>query len=338
MPDRRPPDRRHGDPRARHQPSGRRPVRPGDDVRGRGRPAGASTTRGRPQQQAKGRQRAEQKAQQKAERRARQQAAREATRTRRPDVVTDRRLTLPNLLTGLRIVCVPVFLVLALVVKDDLLAMAVLVVGGLTDLLDGRLARRLGQRSRLGEVLDPAADRIFVLAVVVALAASGVVPWWFAALLPLRDVLLVALVPWLRSRGLKVLPVHYLGKAATLALLIGFPLLYLAHATAHPVPVGGTRTHAEIVSEIARALGWAFAGWGAGLYWWSGFLYLTQVRRLLATTPPLPKEPKAPKAPKPPRGAGRSGRARSGSSGRPGGQGRQSRTSQDLAKGRPRRA
>lgn len=327
MPDRRPPDRRHGDPRARHQPAGRRPVRPRDDVRGRGRPAGASTgasaSRGRPQQ-GKGRQKAEQKAQ----RRARQQAAREAARTHRPDVVTDRRVTVPNLLTGLRILCVPVFLVVALVVKDDVLALAVLVLGGLTDLLDGRLARRLGQRSRLGEVLDPVADRLFVLAVVLALAASGAVPWWFAALLPLRDVLLLGLAPWLRSRGLKVLPVHYLGKAATFALLIGFPLLYLAHATAHPVPVGGTRSQAEIVSEIARALGWAFAGWGAGLYWWSGFLYLTQVRRLLATTPPLPKPPRAPKSPKSSkpskssRSAGRSGRAGSGGQERARSQGR----------------
>lgn len=183
----------------------------------------------------------------------------------------DRLLTIPNLLSVVRIVLLPVFLWLVLVPEADVLALLVLVVSGVTDYLDGKLARRLNQTSRLGAILDPVADRLYILAVVVGLALRDIIPWWLAVLLPLRDVFLFSLVPFLRTRGYSSLPVHFLGKAATAGLLYAFPLLLLGDGE-------GT------VADLADVFGWAFAIWGVGLYWWGGILYAFQVRRLLATT------------------------------------------------------
>jgi len=183
-------------------------------------------------------------------------------------VTTTRVLTVPNALSLLRLIAVPVFVWMVLGPHWDLAAVAVLVVSGATDWLDGALARRLGQYSRLGELLDPLADRLTILAVVIALAARHIVPWWLAGLLLLRDLLLWTLMPLLRSRGHLTLPVHFLGKAATFSLLYAFPLILLGE--------GGATWR-----EVARVLGWAFGVWGVGLYWWSAALYVVQVRRLL---------------------------------------------------------
>lgn len=183
-------------------------------------------------------------------------------------------LTLPNAISLLRLAGVPLFLWLVLVQENDLAAFVVVMVSGVTDWLDGYLARRWDQVSRLGAVLDPVADRLYIFAVVVALAMRDVVPWWLALVLPLRDVLLLGLVPFLRSRGHTSLPVHFLGKAATFNLLYAFPLLLL----------GGQDT---AVSRLADVFGWAFALWGVALYWWAGLLYLWQVRTLVLQVPPV---------------------------------------------------
>jgi len=186
----------------------------------------------------------------------------------------DRLVTIPNLLSVVRIVLLPVFLWPVLGPEEDVLALLVLVVSGVTDYLDGKLARRLNQTSKIGAILDPVADRLYILAVVVGLALRDIIPWWLAVLLPLRDVFLFSLVPFLRTRGYSSLPVHFLGKAATAGLLYAFPLLLLGDGS-------GT------VADLAEVFGWAFAIWGVGLYWWGGVLYAFQVRRLLATTEPL---------------------------------------------------
>ncbi|MCR4514890.1 CDP-alcohol phosphatidyltransferase family protein [Aeromicrobium sp. 50.2.37] len=188
----------------------------------------------------------------------------------------DRVLTIPNLLSVVRIVLLPVFLWLVLVPEADVLALLVLVVSGVTDYLDGKLARRLNQTSKIGAILDPVADRLYILAVVVGLALRDIIPWWLAVMLPLRDVFLFSLVPFLRTRGYSSLPVHFLGKAATAGLLYAFPLLLLGDGS-------GT------VADLADVFGWAFAIWGVGLYWWGGVLYAFQVRRLLATTERVPR-------------------------------------------------
>ncbi|MBE7325716.1 CDP-alcohol phosphatidyltransferase family protein [Nocardioides sp. Y6] len=184
--------------------------------------------------------------------------------------------TVPNALSAARLLGVPLFLWLVIVVEQDALAFALLMVSGLTDWLDGHLARILDQRSRLGALLDPIADRLYIFAVVVGLAWRDFIPWWVAVLLPLRDLLLWGLVPLLRTRGYSSLPVHFLGKAATFNLLYAFPLLLLG---------GGD----SALATLANVFGWAFACWGISLYWWAGLLYAWQVRTLLHHTLPVPR-------------------------------------------------
>jgi cardiolipin synthase len=183
------------------------------------------------------------------------------------DGVSTRVLTVPNLISFARLLLVPVFAVL-LVRRQDLWAFAVLAVSGASDWLDGVLARRLGQVSRLGQLLDPAADRLFILVTIVALAWRGVVPWWLVVALVARDVVLALMLLVLARVGEPPLPVHLAGKAGTFALLYAFPLLLLA-------------TWQGALGTVATVLGWAFALWGVGLYWFSGVLYLEQARRVL---------------------------------------------------------
>lgn len=186
-------------------------------------------------------------------------------------MVSERVLTVPNALSAIRLLLVPLFLWLVLGPERDELALLVLMVAGITDYLDGKLARKLGQTTKIGAILDPVADRLYILAVVIGLGLREIIPWQLAVLLPLRDVFLFGLVPFLRTRGYSSLPVHFLGKAATAGLLYAFPLLLLGDAE-------GT------VADLANVFGWAFTIWGVGLYWWAGILYAFQVRKLLATT------------------------------------------------------
>jgi cardiolipin synthase (CMP-forming) len=177
--------------------------------------------------------------------------------------------TVPNMLSMGRLAGVPVFLWLVLGPEADGWALALLMLSGVTDWLDGYLARRLDQTSQLGQILDPVADRLYILSTVIGLAARDIIPWWVAVVLPARDAFLWCLVPFLRTRGYSSLPVHFLGKAATANLLYAFPLLLLGDGT-------GTLPY------LAKVFGWAFAIWGIGLYWWAGLLYAWQVRRLMA--------------------------------------------------------
>ena len=184
-------------------------------------------------------------------------------------VNADRVLTVPNIISIVRLAGVPLFLWLVLGPQADGWALAVLMASGITDWLDGFLARKLNQTSKLGQVLDPVADRLYILAVVIGLAWRDIIPWWLAVLLPARDLLLWGLVPFLRTRGYHALPVHFLGKAATFNLLYAFPLLLLGDGEG-------------VIASLADVFGWAFAIWGTGLYWWAGILYAWQVRKLLA--------------------------------------------------------
>jgi cardiolipin synthase len=190
----------------------------------------------------------------------------------------DRVWTVPNALSALRLALLPVFLWLVLGPEADGWAVVVLMVMGISDYLDGYVARRFNQYSRVGEILDPVADRLTMLAAVIGLGAREIMPIWLAVALPARDLFLWTLVPFLRSRGYNALPVHFLGKAATAALLYTFPLLLLGD---------GSSTGAE----VARAFGWAFAIWGTGMYWWAGLLYAWQVRTLLREVPRLREAP-----------------------------------------------
>ena len=182
-------------------------------------------------------------------------------------LVTDRVLTLPNALSALRLLGVPLFLWLVLN-EHDPAAVALLMVSGVTDWLDGKIARKWGQMSRVGQLLDPAADRLYILATLIGLTIRDIVPLWLTLGLVGRDVILAFFLPVLRRHGYGPLPVHFLGKAATFNLLSGFPLLLLGEGE-------------SLVSEIAHAFGWAFAIWGTALYWWAGVLYVVHVRQLV---------------------------------------------------------
>ena len=189
----------------------------------------------------------------------------------RYEVTTDRVLTVPNLLSFARLALVPVFLWLLLVPRQpwaDLLALAILAASAFTDWLDGYLARRWNQISRVGQLLDPVADRLYIVATVVAFVVRDIIPWWFALLIVLRDVVLALMIPVLRWFGLGPLPVHFLGKAATFNLLYALPLLLLGQ-------LDGS------FGTLALVFGWAFAIWGAGLYWVAAALYLEEARRLI---------------------------------------------------------
>jgi cardiolipin synthase (CMP-forming) len=185
-------------------------------------------------------------------------------------VAQARILTVPNALSLIRLLGVPLFLWLILGPHADGWAIVVLMVSGFTDWLDGYLARSWGQVSRLGQLLDPAVDRLYILAAIVGLTLRDIIPLWFALLLVARDVVLAFSLPVLQRYGYGPLPVHFLGKAATFCLLYAFPLLLLGDG-------------ASPVADVSFVFGWAFAMWGTALYWWAGFLYLAQVRRLVVS-------------------------------------------------------
>ncbi len=185
----------------------------------------------------------------------------------REQEVSGRVLTVPNIISFGRLALVPVFAVL-IVQGQDVWALAVLAVSGASDWLDGLIARRFNQVTRLGQLLDPAADRLFILVTLIGLALRDVVPLWIVVVLVGRDVLLACLLPVLARHGYGPLPVHFAGKAGTFALLYAFPLLLLAEWN-------GT------VGTVASALGWAFAWWGVGLYWFAALLYFAQARALV---------------------------------------------------------
>jgi cardiolipin synthase (CMP-forming) len=188
------------------------------------------------------------------------------------EAAPDRLLTVPNALTMLRLAGVPVFLWLVLGPHADAAALAVLAVSGITDWADGLFARKLNQSTRLGALLDPTVDRLYIIATLVALAARSIIPWWLAAVLVGRDLVLAATLPVLRRHGSPPLPVHYLGKAATFTLLYAFPFLLLG-------ALGGP------VADVARPIAWAFTIWGTALYLWAGGVYLLQVRDVVRKAP-----------------------------------------------------
>ncbi|NYD65923.1 CDP-alcohol phosphatidyltransferase family protein [Agromyces atrinae] len=175
--------------------------------------------------------------------------------------------TVPNVLSMLRIALVPVFL--AFIVAGEYLgALIVLVTASLTDLADGYLARRLNQVTRLGQLLDPAADRLYIFATLIGLAWREFVPWWIVVVIVGRDVLLAVLGVVLANHGYGPLPVHTLGKVATFALFFGLPVIMLGAAFPE-------------LSAVSLPLGWALTLWGAFLYWWAGAIYALETFRVI---------------------------------------------------------
>ncbi len=187
----------------------------------------------------------------------------------------NRVLTVPNVLSVIRLVLVPVFLYLLLIADATGWAVAVLMFSGASDWADGKIARLFdNQSSQLGALLDPAVDRIYMVVVPVAMAVAAVIPWWIVALLLGRDLVLATTLPLLRRRGLSALPVTYIGKAATFALMSGLPLVLLGQFDG-------------LWARVVLAIGWGFLLWGLAMYQWSGILYLVQVVMVSRAMPPV---------------------------------------------------
>ncbi|WP_067542039.1 CDP-alcohol phosphatidyltransferase family protein [Nocardia crassostreae] len=192
-------------------------------------------------------------------------------------VYSDRIFTVPNALSVLRLIGVPVFLWLLLVEKADGWAFALLVVSGVTDFLDGKLARLLDQSSKLGAILDPLVDRLYLLATLGGFLIRGILPWWVVLVLVGRDLILTLLLPVYKRRDLPPPEVIYLGKAATFALMSALPWL-----------LAGQMDWAA--AGFGRAFGGAFLIWGTAVYVWTGILYAGKAVAVARAIPPVPHE------------------------------------------------
>jgi cardiolipin synthase len=162
-------------------------------------------------------------------------------------------LTIPNALTFLRFLGIPLFIYLALSKNADGWAIFTLAVGGATDYFDGKLARALNQESKFGEIADPTIDRLYIVATLVVLYMRDAIPLWLILILVLRDLFMAGVALVLQLKGFAPLKVTYLGKAATFNLLYAFPFLLLALSDSW-------------YGTAAFIFGWAFAIWGVTLY------------------------------------------------------------------------
>ena len=185
--------------------------------------------------------------------------------------VSERYFTLPNVLSSIRLAGVPIFL-WAIMANHDGLALIVLMLSGITDYLDGKIARTFDMESKLGQYLDPMADRLYILSTLVGLSWRGIIPLWLLVVLLARELVMTIMLLYLRSRGQVGLPVHFVGKAATFNLLYAFPLLLLAHRD-------------DLIGDLARPIGWGFAWWGTALYWLAAILYAIQAKFVLSRLP-----------------------------------------------------
>lgn len=184
--------------------------------------------------------------------------------TQENGTVSDRVWTVPNVLSMVRLVFVPIFLWLILTGQDNW-AVVVLTLSGITDYLDGKIARRYNLVTRFGQLLDPVSDRLYILSTLLGLAWHQVIPWWLVAILVAREIFGTALLMVVRHYGYRALPVHFIGKAATFDLLFAFPMILLGQGD-------------SMLAVVALPVGWAFAWWGTVLYWVAGVMYAIQTR------------------------------------------------------------
>jgi cardiolipin synthase (CMP-forming) len=181
----------------------------------------------------------------------------------------DRVLTVPNAITAVRLLCVPVFLWLLFGAHRQTAAAVLLAVLGATDWVDGFVARRYHQVSTVGKVLDPAADRVLVGTAVIAVTVYGAVPVWFGTATLAREVLVSATVLALAALGARRIDVLWIGKAGTFGLMFAYPAFLLGHGNA------GWQT---VITDIA----WVTGGVGLALAWIAAVAYLVPARQALA--------------------------------------------------------
>ena len=171
-------------------------------------------------------------------------------------------LNIPNALTALRALGVPVFLYLFLVAEEPIASFVVIALGGITDYLDGKVARALNQTSDFGEKFDPTVDRLYIAAVIIALAIKDYLPWSLVVAIIARDLILFLVIIYQKLRGIPFFEVSFLGKAATFNLLYAFPFLLLEEVA--------------VIGPWCFAAGWSFAIWGISLYFYTGIQYLVK--------------------------------------------------------------
>lgn len=179
--------------------------------------------------------------------------------------------SIPNLLSFLRLATVPVFVWLFIVGEPNA-AVALYAAGAWTDFFDGYLARRLDAVTELGKLLDPLADRVFIIALTIALVVTDALPLWLALGLVARDLLLVGAFPFIDRRAVKRIPVSFAGKTATAMLLFGLTLIAYSETT---FPA------ADAPDEI----GFAFTLGGGVLYWITAVLYAREAIAMMKSSP-----------------------------------------------------
>jgi cardiolipin synthase len=172
-------------------------------------------------------------------------------------------ISVPNALTFLRFLGIPLFIYLTLNLEADGWAIVVLAIGGATDYFDGKIARAWNQTSRLGELADPAIDRLYILAILVVFLIREIVPLWMILIIVGRDIALALITLLMNLKGIPPFTVTYLGKAATFNLMYAFPFILLAQSE-------------TAFGAVAFVLGWSFAIWGIALYISTGISYARQ--------------------------------------------------------------
>jgi cardiolipin synthase len=180
----------------------------------------------------------------------------------------DRILTVPNVITLVRLLCIPLYLWLLFGAHRQIAAAVLLAVLGATDWVDGFVARRYGQVSTFGKVLDPTADRILVGTAVISIMIYGAVPLWFGLATIAREVLVSAMVLLLASLGAARIDVLWVGKAGTFGLMFAYPTFLLGYGTAD-------------WQEPIRIIGWVTGLIGLALAWWAAGSYIAPARRAL---------------------------------------------------------
>lgn len=184
------------------------------------------------------------------------------------DAEGDRLLTIPNVISVVRLLCVPLFLWL-LFSRHNRLGAAWLLGGlGATDWVDGYIARHFGQVSNLGKILDPTADRILLGVGIVAILIDGSVPAWIAWLTIVREAAISVAAVVLAALGARRIDVQWAGKAGTLALMFAFPAFLMAHA------------HWRF-DTVALVIAWGFVVPGLILSWYAAITYVPAARAAL---------------------------------------------------------
>lgn len=177
--------------------------------------------------------------------------------------------TVPNVISLLRIVSIPVIAVL--IARHEMVsALVLLAISAASDGIDGIIARTFNQVSKIGQILDPVADRLLIFRSILALGCAGIIPWWVLIVVGLRDLIMAVLVLMLAQHDYGPLPVHFVGKTGTTLLMAAIVVMIFAGIKDNPA------------SQLLNYFGIATCIWGIVLYWLAGYIYMRQGFSLIA--------------------------------------------------------